>query len=624
MKFLIVSLGFVLSRAPECVLRGLCCFSVWVISTFMNSRMRIAYSNLSHCFPELSEKEIKAIAKESARRMIEMGMFVLASPHIKIQQLKKRIKVDDYILSQLASKIENPKPTVILVPHFCMMESITLMPALVDKKLPQIGVFYRPFDNQAIEAWVKDSRQRCGLNLLSRRKGTRVAIDFLRANGCIALLFDQNAGGAGSLGMFFNRICSTTELPRILAEHEKADVAVIFAKRTGFWRSEISGEYLEGDFEDINFNVNSWLAKKLSSDSELRKDWLWLHRRWLRGYTFSMPKFREGELQRCLAQSGGEFKRLNRIVITPPSSLRGTFALVPLLKALRRSRLDAKISLVCEKRFYSVLSSFNFVDEVICAPDSIQKMARLRFYKRLASRYFDLHVVLEDSLSADIQAKYLAASQTVAIQSMARRRLFIKDVYRADYASEAESLLGYYETFFRHYGLVGDIDLSALSTSSESSKNVIAVICGGKGNHAMSPQKWGDIIKTLDRKLDDAKFIVLGDEQDSRTAFDITRTAEYADIKTLAGVLDDSQVMQQLKSTSVAIGTDCRLTHIANALGCKVVAVYGQTNPIRNGLVFDAPKVIVRPKNSPEQGGIPVELVDSTDVAQAVLNLINQ
>ena len=116
----------------------------------------------------------------------------------------------------------------------------------------------------------------------------------------------------------------------------------------------------------------------------------------------------------------------------------------------------------------------------------------------------------------------------------------------------------------------------------------------------------------------------MGDEEDSRTALEITRTAEYADIKSLAGILDDDQIMAQLSTCALVIGTDCRLTHIANALSCKVVAVYGQTNPVRNGLVFDAPKAIVRPKNSPEQGGIPVELVDSSDVAKEALILINQ
>ena len=154
MKFLIVSLGFLLSKTPEFVLRGLCCFVAWVMSTFMSSRMRVAYSNLSHCFPELSEAEIKKIGKESVRRMVEMGLFVVASPYISIEKLKQRIKVDPNVIDKLSEVVKNPRPVVIAIPHICMMESITLMPALIDKKLPPIGVYYRPFKNNAIEDWV--------------------------------------------------------------------------------------------------------------------------------------------------------------------------------------------------------------------------------------------------------------------------------------------------------------------------------------------------------------------------------------------------------------------------------------------------------------------------------------
>ena len=171
---------------------------------------------------------------------------------------------------------------------------------------------------------------------------------------------------------------------------------------------------------------------------------------------------------------------------------------------------------------------------------------------------------------------------------------------------------------------MGELDMTPPKTAKPSMLAKIAVICGGRGNHAMSAQKWGSIIKALDKKLDDVKFVVFGDAQDSRTAFEITRTAEYAEIKSLAGELTDAEMMSAIGECRLAIGTDCRLTHIANALGVPVVAVYGQTNPVRNGLVFDAPKVVVRPRNSPPQGGVSVELVEDSDVVRAALDLINK
>ncbi len=624
MKYFIIVLGFVLAKTPEFVLRGICCFIAWFVSTFLAKRMRVAYRNLEHCFPEKSDKERRAIAKESVRRMVEMGLFVLASPHIPLDTLKKRIGVDAFILEELANHSKNPTPILLLLPHVCMVEAVSLMPALVDVELPPVGVIYRPFDNSSIEDWVKKSRERCGITLLSR-KNVRKSVDFLNKKGAVALLFDQNAGKAGLQNVFFDMICSTTELPRILAEHKKADVAMFYAKRTGFWRAEISGEWLNVDSaNDISTKMNVWLENKLRTDEQLCRDWLWLHQRWERFNAFALPKMREDERECCLKLLGGKFKRKYKYVITPPSSLRGTLALIPLIKALYKSRPDAELTLVCEKRFYDVLLGLDFPAKLVCAPNVSNKIARMLFFRKLRMEYFDTHVVFEDSLLADVESKLLMPSISFAIESKYRKRKFIRFVYKADYASEADSLLSYYEAFMRRYSLEGEIDLSPLDTPMVPQKNKIGIICGGTGNHVLSAEKWGQIIKKLDKNLNDFKFVVYGDDCDCHTAFEITRTAEYAEIKSLAGKLSDSEIMSELKSCSLVVGTDCRLTHIANALGVRVVAVYGPTNPVRNGLVFDAPKSIVRPRNSPIQGGVDVENIYVDDVVAETLKFINQ
>ncbi len=622
MKYFIIALGYILSKTPEFILRGLCCFVAWIIAGFMPKRMRIAYSNLSHCFPEMSEKQRRAIAMESVRRMVEMGLFVLASPHISIEKLKSRIKVDEYVLKQLSKHAENPTPTLILIPHFCMAEAITLMPALVKEKLPPVGVVYRPFDNASIEDWVKKSRERCGVSLLSRRN-IRAVVNFLN-DGAVAMLFDQHAGNAGSQCLFFDMLCSTTELPRILAEHKNANTAVLYAKRTSFWHAEIFGDWLEVKSpDDIALEMNKWLENLLRNDADVRKDWLWLHLRWERYNNFALPKMSQQEFAKCLDVAGGALKRKYRYVITAPSSLRGTLALIPLIKVLYESRCDAQLTVVCQKRFYDVLSSFDMPAEVICAPDVSNVFGRILFFRKLRNRYFDTHIVMEDSLLADYEAHLLRCKCTFAIQSKNRKRMFIKYRYTADYFSEVESLLQYYESFFRHFKLVGDVDLTPLDAPRNVDKNKIAILCGGNGNHVLSADKWGQIIKKLDKHLNDFKFVIYGDDCDCRTAYDITKVAEYAEIKSLAGKLSDAEMMQELKTCSLVVGTDCRLTHIANALGCSVVAIYGPTNPVRNGLVFDAPKVIVRPRNSPLQGGVDVDNINVDDVVAEILKFIN-
>ena len=75
--------------------------------------------------------------------------------------------------------------------------------------------------------------------------------------------------------------CSTSELPGIFVERQHADCAVFYAKRTGFWRSEIYCKRMDcKTIEDVTIAGNDWLEEKLKSDEIARYDWLWLHRRW--------------------------------------------------------------------------------------------------------------------------------------------------------------------------------------------------------------------------------------------------------------------------------------------------------------------------------------------------------
>lgn len=120
------------------------------------------------------------------------------------------------VLGELEKNSKNPRPTVLMIPHFAMMETITMFPLLVDIPIPQTGVFYRPFDNKDLEDWIKESRERFGVELVSRKGGVLGAIDFLKKNGILAVLFDQNAGGSGATSLFFDRVCSTSELSGIL------------------------------------------------------------------------------------------------------------------------------------------------------------------------------------------------------------------------------------------------------------------------------------------------------------------------------------------------------------------------------------------------------------------------
>jgi ADP-heptose:LPS heptosyltransferase len=69
------------------------------------------------------------------------------------------------------------------------------------------------------------------------------------------------------------------------------------------------------------------------------------------------------------------------------------------------------------------------------------------------------------------------------------------------------------------------------------------------------------------------------------------------------------------------VSNDTGGMHLANALGVPLVALFGPTNPVRTGPVFDAPFIILQPPGCPPTGGGALPGLLPGTVARAVGNL---
>lgn len=106
-------------------------------------------------FPKMSRRDRTKIVYESCARMVEMALFVVASPHMSVKRLSNRVKISDTVRSELQKLSDDPFPLVLMIPHFAMMETITMFPLLVKNvKIPKQG-FYRPFNSSGMEEWIK-------------------------------------------------------------------------------------------------------------------------------------------------------------------------------------------------------------------------------------------------------------------------------------------------------------------------------------------------------------------------------------------------------------------------------------------------------------------------------------
>src|SRR5258708_15920367 len=97
------------------------------------------------------------------------------------------------------SRVGQVRPTIMALPHLAGWEALTAMPLILGCTPPEVGVVFRPLDNRTLDTWVKKTRERYGIKLLSRKQGFAEAQKILRRGGAVALLFDQNAGLQGAL-----------------------------------------------------------------------------------------------------------------------------------------------------------------------------------------------------------------------------------------------------------------------------------------------------------------------------------------------------------------------------------------------------------------------------------------
>ena len=199
-------------------------------------RRRLAVSNLHHAFPERPSDWHRSMARESFRRLIETGLLSLAMPFLEETRLRAIVCGSAALLDAYALHRKDPVATLICSPHIAYWEVQTAQPLIIPGPFPEFGTIFRPLDNANANAFIVKSRERFGMKLLSRKQGFADGLKILRRQGMIGVLFDQNAGLQGALTTLFGRVCSTTELPGLMAEKFSARVYGIFPRRLGFWR----------------------------------------------------------------------------------------------------------------------------------------------------------------------------------------------------------------------------------------------------------------------------------------------------------------------------------------------------------------------------------------------------
>lgn len=246
-------------------------------------RRRVVLENLRHAFPEWDEARVRATAVASyeiwGQAIIDhVRTARLAGDGWWSEVLERLDGLENIEAAQAAGR-----GVLLLTGHFGLFD--LLGGAIVAAGFPT-HVVVQPQSNPWVDRRLERHRKSLGLGVIRRGAELRDVLRALRANQCVGLLADQDAGGRGEFVEFFGRPASTPVGPAVLSLRTGAPILMTFLLRGPDGRHR--GTVLppldfvpSGDFDADVHALTQQHARVLEEWVRRHPEhWYWLHRRW--------------------------------------------------------------------------------------------------------------------------------------------------------------------------------------------------------------------------------------------------------------------------------------------------------------------------------------------------------
>lgn len=298
------------------------------------------------------------------------------------------------------------------------------------------------------------------------------------------------------------------------------------------------------------------------------------------------------------------------ILIIKLSSIGDVVHALPFLEALKNSYPDSRIDWLVEEEASQAISGHPAINRVILSgrkrwqkeiltPTKFFKVSSeaISFYKNLRFSSYDIVIDLQGLFrSGFLTALSRGKRKTGMSGAREGASFFLKEPPVAvDYDQHA---IDRYLEVAGHLGCntgvrKGEIPVSeqdkkladCIFASFSEGKPLIAVNPMAKWKTKLwQPDKFSELAEKLQKEID-CRIIFTGSMQDRPVIENIIRKSGggQGEIINLAGSTGLKELAYLYSGCSVLICTDTGPMHIAAAMGCRVVALFGPTSPLRTG-----------------------------------------
>jgi KDO2-lipid IV(A) lauroyltransferase len=268
---------FALRRLPLPLANRVSVSACALLSVLVPKLRRVAKTNLSFAFPELSAAQRKQISSGVFRNIARMLVALARFPDLNAFNIGAWIRYEG--LENYLDAKRRGRGVLVATAHLGNWELSAFAHALLTESM---NVMVRPLDNPLIDHLVESRRTLSGNRLIFKWDGARAVLRALRNNEAVGILIDQNT--AASEGVFVNffgqKACANTGFVK-LAYHVRAPVIPGFAVWDEETRSYVLHFYPEIELTGDEAQDTQAIHAVMESIIRLYPDqWMWIHRRW--------------------------------------------------------------------------------------------------------------------------------------------------------------------------------------------------------------------------------------------------------------------------------------------------------------------------------------------------------
>jgi heptosyltransferase II len=560
-------------------------FCAWLI---LGNYRRLAFHNIDIAFgDEKSNREKRRLVRRHFQRLGGNLLCTVKLMRLSPEQILQNVVVEN--IEAMAREFRAGKPVVLVLSHLATWELFApLMPKFVG--FVRNSSVYQKLGNRFIDAHVRASRSRTGLELFDRREGFQPVIDLLRSGGGVGILSDQHAGDQGIWTPFFGKLASTSPLPALLAKRSRAGLiaAAVYTTGTARWRMVFTERFdIPGaSIEALTSKINEIIEQQIRYAPE---DGFWVHNRW----KTPRPNF----LLTCYKRGVFVPKNISlqsfRILIRSSNWLGDAVMSVPAVRAIKKGRPDAHVTILAPEKIAPMWKLIPEVDEVLALPNK-SLFTALRVIAK--QKPFDVAILFPNSLRVALEAWRIP--RKVGYRGHNRSWLLNQIVREprkpGPPAHHAIRFLRIAEDCGADVDLAKPIgDFSLPQTSSIKDRTSLALCPGAEYGPAKRwlPERFAEVATAVSEKTKQ-KWILVGTDRDKSIGETIA-TALGDNCTNRIGQTTMEELILELRSCRALLTNDTGTMHLAALLGLPVVAVFGSTEPALTGPMANG-HVIVR------------------------------